>query len=222
MNTAIIIPCHNEALYIADVVKKAKKYGTVIVADDGSTDATAIEARHSGAEVYCLPKNMGAGAASRVGFAASKNFDIIVTLDGDAQHDPDDMPRLLNAIKDGYDVVIGSRFLSSKQIKMPIYRRFGNWLITLSFNFGHKPIKDSQSGFRAFTRKALDKLDYKENGFGFATEMIIKARKQGLRICEVPISCSYHNLAQDSHMNPFSHGFGVIVKTVEWRIREKN
>ena len=222
MNIAIVIPCHNEAEYIGGVINKAVKYGKVFVIDDGSTDTTAILSRSMGAEVYCLPKNMGAGAASRVGFAATKNFDVIVTLDGDAQHDPDEMPRLINAIRDGYDVVIGSRFLSKNQIKMPIYRRFGNWLITLAFNFGHTPIKDSQSGFRAFTRKALDQLGYKENGFGFATEMIIKARKQGLKICEVPISCSYHNLAQDSHMNPFSHGFGVIVKTLEWRIREWN
>jgi glycosyltransferase involved in cell wall biosynthesis len=219
MSIAIIIPVHNEAPHIAEVIRKAKKYGTVFVIDDGSTDTTAILARSSGAEVYCHPNNLGVGAALRTGFAVAKKFDIVVTADGDGQHDLDDMPKLLNAIK-GADVVIGSRFL--KGIKIPPYRRLGIWVITFAYNFGHKTITDSQSGFRAYSRKFLDSVELEENGFGSITEILIKARKMGFKIAEVPISCSYRSLGQDSHMNPLRHGLLALWKTIYWRIKECN
>lgn len=219
---AIIIPCHNEAYTIGGIVKDCLKYGTVIVVDDGSKDTTALLARSCGAEVYCHPKNYGYGTAIKTGFTVTKNFDIVVTIDGDNQHNADEMPRLINAIGDGYDVVIGSRFLKSNQIKIPAYRRFGIWVINLAYNFGHKSITDSQSGFRAYSRKFLDSIELKENGFGSIIEILVKARKKGFIIIEVPISCTYHNLEQDSHLNPFRHGFDVIMKAIWWRLRERN
>ena len=219
MNIAIIIPCHNEVSHIADVINKSKKYGTVIVVDDGSTDTTAILSRSSGAEVYCHPKNSGVGAALRTGFAVAKNFDTVITIDGDGQHNADDMPKLIQASKYA-DVVIGSRFIDG--IKIPIYRRFGIWVITFAYNFGHKPITDSQSGFRAYSRKFLDSVELEENGFGSITEILIKAREKGFKIAEVPISCSYRSLGQDSHMNPLRHGLSALFKTIYWRIKECN
>jgi glycosyltransferase involved in cell wall biosynthesis len=220
MNIAVIIPAHNEAPHISEVIKKCLKYTkSVFVIDDGSTDTTAILSRSSGAEVYCHPKNMGVGAALKTGFAVTKNFDTVITIDGDGQHNADDMPKLIQASK-YVDAVIGSRFIDG--IKIPVYRRFGIWVITLAYNFGHKPITDSQSGFRAYSRKFLDSLQFTENGFGSITEILIKARKQGFKIAEVPISCSYRSLSQDSHMNPIRHGLSALWKTIYWRLREWN
>lgn len=220
---AVIIPCHNESPTISEIIKKCLKYTpSVFVIDDGSTDTTAILSRSVGAEVYCHPKNYGYGAAIKTGFAATKNFDIVVTIDGDNQHDANDMPNLINAISDGYDVVIGSRFMKGQSIKIPAYRRFGIWLITLAYNFGHKSITDSQSGFRAYSKKFTNYMTVQEDGFGSVTELLVKARKYNYKIVEVPISCDYHNLAQDSHMNPFEHGLKVIMSVLKWRLREMN
>jgi glycosyltransferase involved in cell wall biosynthesis len=220
MNIAVIIPAHNEAPHISEVIKKCLKYTkSVFVIDDGSTDTTAILSRSSGAEVYCHPKNMGVGAALKTGFAVTKKFDTVITIDGDGQHDADDMPKLIQASKYA-DIVIGSRFIDG--IKIPKYRRFGIWVITLAYNFGHKPITDSQSGFRAYSRKFLDKVQFIEDGFGSVTEILINARKQGFKIAEVPISCSYRSLSQDSHMNPIKHGLAALWKTIYWRGRERN
>jgi glycosyltransferase involved in cell wall biosynthesis len=226
LNITVIIPAHNEAPHISEVIKKCLKYTkSVFVIDDGSTDTTAILSRSSGAEVYCHPLNMGVGAALETGFAVTKKFDTVITIDGDGQHDADDMPKLIQASKYA-DVVIGSRFIDG--IKIPKYRRFGIWMITLAYNFGHKPITDSQSGFRAYSRNFFDNVLIKEtglieeNGFGSITEILIKARKQGFKIAEVPISCSYRSLSQDSHMNPVRHGLAALWKTIYWRFKEWN
>lgn len=226
MNIAVVILAYNEASHIGEIIIKCLKYTpSVVVVDDGSTDTTAILARSNGAEVYCHPKNMGVGAALRTGFAVTKNFDTVITIDGDGQHNADDIPKLIQASKYA-DVVIGSRFING--IKIPMYRRFGIWMITLAYNLGHKPITDSQSGLRAYSRKLFDNIlvgEYgliEENGFGFLTEILVKARKQGFKITEVPVSCLYRNLGQDSSMNPIRHGVIALLKTLEWRIREWN
>jgi glycosyltransferase involved in cell wall biosynthesis len=131
---AIIIPAHNEAYRIGEVINKCVKYGKVFVIDDGSKDATAILSRSLGAEVYCHPKNMGYGYAIKTGLAVTKKFDTVITIDGDNQHDADDMPKLIQA-SNYADVVIGSRFMKGMGIKIPAYRRFGIWLITFVYNF---------------------------------------------------------------------------------------
>ena len=155
------------------------------------------------------------------GLSITRDADIVVVLDADLQHDPDEIPKLIEPIQKGLaDVVIGSRFLLPH--KIPTYRKFGIWVITLAYNFGHKPITDAQSGFRAYSRKFLDSIKLEDNGFAHSTEILIKARKQYFRIVEVPISCIYHNLEQDSHSNPIKHGLSVLLKTIYWRIREWN
>jgi glycosyltransferase involved in cell wall biosynthesis len=220
MNIAVIIPAHNEAPHISEVIKKCLKYTkSVFVIDDGSTDTTALLSRSSGAEVYCHPKNLGVGAALKTGFAVTKKFDTVITIDGDGQHNADDMPKLIQASKYA-GIVVGSRFING--IKIPKYRRFGIWVITLAYNFGHKPMTDSQSGFRAYDREFLDSILIQENGFGSITEILIKARKSDFRIVEVPISCSYRSLSQDSHMNPIRHGLVALWKTIYWRLKEMN
>lgn len=219
----VVIPAHNEDRTVGKVVFDSLKHANrVIVVDDGSTDDTVDVARDNGAKVIELGKNYGYGFAITTGFNVAKEiYDIVVTIDADGQHNPSEIPILLEPIvKDEADIVIGSRFL--QDIKIPFYRRFGIWLITLAFNLGKSNITDSQSGFRAFKSDVLRELNIEETGFGQTTEIMIKARKHGYRIKEVPISCSYRNLKEDSHMNPLRHGFDVIWATIKWRVKECN
>jgi glycosyltransferase involved in cell wall biosynthesis len=213
------IPCYNEERFIGEVVGKAKRYvDQVIVVDDGSRDSTSQAARAAGALVVSHEKNKGAGAATRSCFEAAKanHADIVVTLDGDNQHTPEEIPRLLTPILGGEaDLVIGSRFLDS-QSSVPRYRKFGIDVITWLFNIGSRvKISDAQSCFRAHSRGLLEALSITESGFGFSVEVIIKAREKGFTIQEVPISCTYHS--KSSTLNPVSHGLGVALTVVKLR-----
>ena len=164
------IPCFNEQNFIGDIVTRAKKYvDRVIVIDDASTDDTGKVAQVAGAEVIRHETRRGAGAATKSGFQAAKkgDVDILLTLDGDGQHNPDEIPKLLAPILNGEaDLVIGSRFLESTQLtrlpqrtqptkltNIPRYRKFGIDVITWLYNFGSKmKVSDSQSCFRAHGR----------------------------------------------------------------------
>lgn len=218
-----VIPCLNEERFIGDVVSRAVKYvDEVIVIDDGSTDNTAGVATAAGAMVIKhTPGHQGAGAGTRTGFDAAlkSGADIVVTLDGDGQHDAGEIPLLLQPIADGKaEMVIGSRFL--KAAKVARYRKFGIDVITWAYNFGHKDkIIDSQSGFRAHSRKALETMKITYPGFGFSIQTLVQARKHGLRIREVPISCIYHD--EGSTLNPVSHGLHVMWSIVKIRVREE-
>ena len=225
-----IIPCYNEERTIAGIVAKAQKYcNRVIVVDNNSSDNTRKEAEK---ETPCY--NIfscfirGWGIATRYGIAYSlnplKHFwgDIMVTLDGDGQHNPDEIPALVKPILDGgADIVIGSRFLKAYTMKR--YRKFGINIINWLYNFGQdEKITDSQSGFRAFTREVAQNIRTIENGFGFSTEFLIKARARGYRIKEVPVSCIYHeDFCQNSTKNPLLHGIEVAFATIKHRILDK-
>jgi len=221
-----VIPAYNEENTIANIVESASKYVNcgVIVVDDGSIDQTGWFAERAGAEAIKLPRNFGAGMSTRIGllFAQARHVDIAITLDGDGQHYPTEIPDVIAPILEGYsDLVIGSRFMGD--YKMPSYRRFGIWVITELYNIGSKHrIKDSQSCFRAFNRNALESLEITENGFAFSVETLIKARKKGLLIVEVPITCHYHERYWDnSTLNPVKHGLSVAWATIKWRLRLK-
>lgn len=226
------IPCLNEAQFIADIVTRAKKYvDKVIVIDDGSTDKTSEIARAAGAEVIRHQKRKGAGAATKSGFQAAKanHADILVTLDGDGQHNPDEIPMLVSPISDNKaDLVIGSRFpqqtqqtlqtLPTPQTNIRRYRKFGIDVITWLYNLGSRvKITDSQCCFRAHSQRLLDSIDITENGFGFSVEVLTKARKKGLIITEVPISCVYHS--QGSSLHPIPHGLGVALSVIKHRLK---
>ncbi len=241
-----VIPCFNEQQFIGDIVTRAKKYvDQVIVIDDGSTDNTPEVAQAAGAEVIKHKARQGAGAATKSGFEASKanDADVVVTLDGDGQHNPDEIPQLLAPILKGEaDLVIGSRFLQLKQptvnsqqsmtndsdsqlstidhrpsTNVPRYRKFGIDVITWLYNLGSKEkVSDSQSCFRAHSRRLLEAVNITEKGFGFSVQVLIQARKKGLVIAEVPISCVYHS--QGSSLNPVTHGLGVAFTVIKLRL----
>jgi O-antigen/teichoic acid export membrane protein len=214
------IPCYNEARFIEDVVRRTREHvDAVVVIDDGSTDGTAKAARRAGAQVRRHVTNEGPGAAARSCLRAGRELgaDVLVTLDGDGQHNPDEIPAVVGPILSGEaDVTIGSRFLGGDN-NVARYRKFGIDVITFLYNVGTRPkITDGQSCFRAFTRRALEILHISEPGFGFSVETLVQARRAGLRIQEASISCLYHG--EGHSMNPVLHGVGVALMVVKHRI----
>jgi glycosyltransferase involved in cell wall biosynthesis len=190
------------------------------VVDDGSTDATPKVARAAGAEVIRHRENQGAGAATKTAFktAKRKHADIVVTIDGDGQHNPDEIPQLLAPILKGKaDLVIGSRFLRPRLQQMPRYRKFGIDVITFLYNLGSKlRVTDSQCCFRAQNRRLIEAVNITERGFSFSVQVLIQARKKGFIIKEVPVSCIYHS--QGSNLNPVIHGLGVALNVIKLRL----
>jgi len=212
------IPAYNEESYIEDLVKSAKNHvDSVIVCDDGSTDGTADMAKKAGAIVISHKTNQGYGAAiiSLFDYARDNNAEIMITLDGDGQHNPNQIPLLLNIItQHNVDVVIGSRFLN-QNIEAPGYRQRGIKIITSAANFGADlKVSDSQSGFRAYSKNAIDAIHPTEVGMSVSTEILLKISNKGLSLAEVPITISYDG--DTSHHNPVSHGVSVLVNTIKY------
>ena len=217
------IPCFNEEKFIGNIVSRARKYvDEVIVVDDGSTDKTGLAARQAGAKVIMHKKRRGAGAATRSAFDAAKKYNagIVVTLDGDGQHNPDEIPQLLEPVLSGTaDLAIGSRFLRQNSQAPPKYRKFGIDVITWLYNIGSRvKVSDSQSCFRAYSRRLIEALNITEDGFGFSVEALIQARRKGFIIKETPISCIYHS--NGSTINPISHGLGVAWSIIKIRSKD--
>jgi len=209
------IPCFNEDRCIGSVILKTKRFvDSVIVIDDGSTDDTAVVATEAGAEVYRHSKNCGYGAAVRNALNKGRQLkaDVLVILDGDGQHDPKDIPQVLKPLLDGdADIVIGSRFLGASK-SSPLYRRFGQRILTATTNIGSgRKVTDSQSGFRAYSDKALKELNLAEDGMSISSEMQFAINKSGLRLAEVPINVSYLGKAKRS---PLAHGISVLSRVL--------
>ncbi len=216
---AAIIPAYNEGLVIGSVVLQALQHADrVIVVDDGSTDRTASVARLAGADVIRLEENSGKASAMMTGFARARDlgYDAVVVLDGDGQHDPTEIPSVAAPVLAGEaDLVIGSRFLDIKA-DIPKYRIAGQKVLNGFTNFsvnGGFATTDSQSGFRALSRRALENLTFTSEGYTIESEMIAHFAPLGLKITEVPISVSY-DVPNKHKKNPVSHGFGVLARVV--------
>jgi glycosyltransferase involved in cell wall biosynthesis len=194
MKICSIIPAYQESRAIKQVVTLSQKYCTcVVVVDDGSTDKTNRIAEDSGAIVLRHPHNLGKGAALRTGFnyAVKTACDIIITLDGDMQHNPHSIPRFIDRINEGFDVVVGSRYATQSD-EMPFVRKLSNLITTQALRVFFKvPVTDSQSGFRAFRKEVLEAISVRDNGFAAETEILIDAQRAGFQISEVPIATNY-------------------------------
>ena len=212
-----IIPAYNEELAIGSTVIRTKQFvDKVIIVDDGSHDMTSVIAEHAGAEVIRLSKNHGKAYAVMRGFdrARQLNTDIVVMLDGDGQHHPEEIPTLIAPIlKDDADLVIGSRYLVTDN-KIPTYRRVGQkTLDTLTkFASSYKPT-DSQSGFRALNAKALNSFTIEPSGYDIESVMISYLSDKGFRIVEVPINVDY-DVPNKHKKNFLSHGMVVLSNLV--------
>jgi len=206
------MPAYNEETYIGTMVLKARKYADrVIVVDDGSTDGTAEISGLAGASIIRHPENKGKGAAIQSILDEVKKDipDVLILIDADSQHNPDEIPRLIKAVLDGYDLVIGSRALVKRDI--PSYRRVGQKVLLYLTRFlTRNKITDSESGFRAFSRRAIAELELTQKGFAVESEMIAVAEEKNLKITEVPISVKYTK--DSSTLNPVRHGLGVFTQ----------
>ena len=204
-----VIPAHDEAAHIARVVAAASRYLPVLVVDDGSADDTAAVAERTGARVIRLTPNQGKGAALRAGFTAALDdgAEAVVTLDGDGQHDPTEIPAFLGLYARRAiagvptELIVGRRSFS----RMPIVRRAANWLgtLTLSAAVG-RWVHDNQSGYRLIGRRLMSEmLDSDEQGFAFEVEMIAVCLREGWTIGWVPIRTIYGE--ETSHIRPRQH-----------------
>lgn len=218
MNFAIGIPAFNEEKSIAGIIiRLKKKYQTIIVCDDGSSDLTGTISSELGAIVVTHKKNLGYGGAIRSIFLKARELkvDALVTFDADGQHRIEDVDEVLKPlIDDKADICIGSRFLKNNS-KIPKYRKIGIKAITGITNAttGLK-ISDSQSGFRSYNKNVLEKINPSDLGMGISTEILIKSKKENFRITEVPIVILYEG--NTSTQNPVSHGTSVILSTMKF------
>lgn len=221
------IPAYNEEKTIAKVIVLAQKHvDKVIICDDGSTDMTAQIAKRLGAEVLRHEKKLGKGSALRTLLlrAFELNPDVIVTLDSDGQHDPDQIPMLVKPIMAREaDMVVGSRLVQGAITDIPLHRSLGlrlvNWLSRKTYN---SHVKDTQSGFRAYSLNALKAVaSYESNGYGVESEQLALAERSGLRIIEVPIAVKYKGLVQTSKKSPLPHFLELIGSILRLVVEER-
>ncbi len=209
--TLALIPAHNEERFIGSMVLAVRAYvDEVIVVDDGSSDRTSEIAREAGATVLQHRRNGGKAAAVNTGFmyARTLNPTALVMLDGDGQHSADDIPQVLAPIHSRRaDVVVGSRFLQVKS-DIPAYRQVGQHGLTLVTNLASGVrVSDSQSGFRAFSGRAVQNLTFTQGGFSIESEMQFLVKEHQLRVVEAPIKVIY---AEKAKRNPVRHGLQVL------------
>ena len=210
------VPAYNEERMIAKVIMLTQRHvDKVIICDDGSTDMTGEIAERLGAEVLRHEKKLGKGAALKTLFlrALELNPEVVITVDSDGQHDPNQIPSLVKPIIAGKaDMVIGSRFLPGSVTDIPRYRsvglRFVNWL---SRRTNKSQVEDTQSGFRAYSLKALKVVvSHESEGYGVESEQLVLAARNDLRIIEVPVRVKYKGLDKTSKKSPINQVMELI------------
>lgn len=212
----VAIPAYDEGATIGSVVLKARQFANeVVVVDDGSTDDTAETATLAGAHVIRHARNLGKGMAIRSAwlYARERDPEVFVLLDGDHQHNPKDIPRLMDPVLAGRaDVVLGVRW--GKTSKMPVYRRLGKRALDFATAAATKNgmLTDSQSGYRVFSRRAMLSLEPTEDGLSIESQMLLEAQEENLRIEEVSIDARYD--LDGSAVSPTRHGASVLGRII--------
>ena len=213
---AVLLPAYKEEVSIASVILLSLQYADeVIVIDDGSSDRTSEVSRLAGATVLSHTTNKGKGAALKTGFKYAQDYDIIVTIDADGQHNPSEIPDVIKPImEDRADIVNGSRYIAGKDTTTPTYRRVGQTVLdNATYLASGVKLTDTQSGFRAFSSKSIEYFNFDPNGFGIESDMLIEASVNKLRIVEVEITVRYDvNTTTD---NPIVQGFSVLMRILE-------
>jgi glycosyltransferase involved in cell wall biosynthesis len=226
MLLSIIIPVYNEELTIGDIIDRTLKVMQqtglkfeVIVVDDRSYDKSLKVAKERNARIFTLKQHLGKGYALRAGFAQAKG-DIIVTIDSDGSHKPEELPEVLAPVLDDKaDLVIGSRYMNHKKVAARKLNAFGvklfNSFIELLTGVA---ITDSQSGYRAMKREVLKNQKPKSGGYEIESEMLVKTGKKGYRITEVPISFEQRTYGR-SGVDPMIDGFKILISIVSAYMR---
>jgi glycosyltransferase involved in cell wall biosynthesis len=220
MRTCALIPAFNEAPHIAKVVEGARQHvAEVVVIDDGSVDGTADIARTAGATCLQSPINCGKASALRTGlaFAREHNFTYVITLDGDGQHLPEDIPIMLRVAKEtGADLVIGARHFDRD--RMPRSRYFSNTVGSrLASALVGCEIKDSQSGFRLFRLDKLGDAKLRSRCYEFEMEILIKMAMSGCTIAHAPVRMIYDDIQVRSKMKPVRDTVRVCLWSLAFR-----
>ncbi|MGH7544435.1 MAG: glycosyltransferase family 2 protein [Gemmatimonadota bacterium] len=216
-----VIPAYNEAGHIGPVVRAVRKFADeVVVVDDGSVDGTSAEARAAGARVYrhLVNRGLGGGIATGLRAALEAGADIVVTLDGDGQHVPSEVLEVAKPIIKGEaDLAIGSRMLDPHG--MPFVRRVANRCANLATwaLFGVH-VSDTQSGFRALSRRAAEALDLRTSRMEVSSEIVAEAARHGFRIAEVPITVIYTEYSLSKGQS-FGVGLETLAKLILRRSR---
>ncbi|MFH1448166.1 MAG: glycosyltransferase [Candidatus Micrarchaeota archaeon] len=219
-----VIPAYNEEKRIGNVLRQVRNYvDEIVVSDDGSSDHTRRIAEEEGANVVSSPVNMGTGHATRLGceYAIERmGANTIVVLDADGQHPPKEIPRLLKRIDQGYGFVFTSRL--GEPGEMPVIKRIGNSILTFFTDIiaGVK-ISDSQSGFKAFTSDAYEKLDLKMDGYEICSEFALEVGGKFIRYCEIPIKATYDDWTKVKGTDFFT-GVKIFFRLVWWRLTRWN
>lgn len=221
MLLSIIIPVYNEELTIGDIIDRAKAtvkqmgvVSEIIVVDDRSYDKSLEVARRHSAKVFTLKQHLGKGYALRAGFAKAKG-DIIVTIDSDGSHWPEELPEVLAPVLTGkVDMVIGSRYMDHKKVAARKLNAFGvhifNYLIQTLTGVD---ITDSQSGYRAMKRQVLEGQDLKSGEYEIESEMLVKTAKAGFRVAEVPITFEQRTYGR-SGVDPMVDGSKIMLSII--------
>lgn len=226
MHLAIVIPAYNEGRVIKGVIGSLPRRLShiekisIIVVNDGSTDNTAQQVLETRATLVSHPLNMGVGSATVTGLETAKKIDadIAVTFDGDGQHDPKDIAKVIRPIISGEaDLVIGSRLLKAKG--MPFIKKVGNWFLNLVTRVlsGYNT-SDSQSGFKAFSRYSLSKFNLDTMGYEICSEIIMEAAKNKLEVKEIPIRVIYSNYSRGKGQS-IINGINIVGKLIARRMR---
>jgi glycosyltransferase involved in cell wall biosynthesis len=208
----VAIPCLDEERNIGSLVIQAKRWASeVIVVDDGSHDETSLIAEAAGAIVVRHESNQGKGAAMNSAFAVAlgRDADVLVVMDGDGQHKASEIPIVARPVVAGEaDISVGSRHLTQAEGEIPTVRKVGQTVVTTATNLGSGvQLTDSQSGFRAFSRRALETMTFSSRGFAVESEMQFLALDRDLRVVEVPIEAVYRDPPK---RNVFRHGLVVL------------
>ena len=214
----VCIPAYNEEKVIVDVIKKCMTYADkVVVCDDGSKDNTSNVSSKAGAIVLKHERNHGKGYAMKTLFDYAKKIeaDMMITIDGDGQFLPEEIPKIIKPIKnENADIVIGYRFDDNEE--MPSYRKIGNKMLDKFTNLASElPFRDTQGGFRSYSKKAINAINITTDGFGVDSEILIDASKKDLKIVEEKVTVIYNTGNATSTKSPISHSTEVIISLLE-------
>ena len=214
-DTWVVIPAYNEEKRIKGVIEKTKKYAeNIIVVDDGSKDSTYKTATKSNIKVLKHIVNLGKGAALKTGcdYAVKNGAKKLIVLDADAQHDPEEIPKFIKNLNNA-DIVFGYRQLNKE---MPFILKFGNWFIRLIIRALYNiDLKDTQSGYRAFTAEAYKKIKWNACDYSMESEMITKTGKHHLRYKQIPIQTIYSDRYKGTTI---IDGIKIVLNLIWWRL----
>lgn len=223
----IVIPAYNAEKTIEKTYSRIPPgYFRIVIIDDGSSDNTGKVANKLNATVITHDKNKGYGAAQKTGFkhALKNSADAVILLHADGQYDPEEIPKLINSMeKNNADIVLGSRVMGGKMLEggMPYIKYIGNrvltWLENLAFGMN---ITEYHTGYRVYSRKALQFLDFENlsDKFHFDSEILVNAMEKKLKIVEVPISTHYSR--EKSYLNPLTYGMQIIWLIIKYKFQK--